>query len=274
VAKYIFLFFSSFILFSLFLFFLQPDIFYVNQEKEITTEKNRKSYLTILDKSSQDNKSHSKKMEELQTYKLDIKKIKLLLNDKRDWDKMGSLIDTVSYISAIAATIFSFVLAGLGIYLKKFYDDFKILKDDINNKIDTQLKKFTDKDNEITKRIDDFQESFDEFKNTDNKITFKRKAIEQTLVECLEVAGGNHTKAFSIYIKLIAAYDTLLPCNHSNLATDTPSSAEKKHLEDMQIAATTLHAEKKYVPAFVIDILLDEIKLPASIKKMIMTGKR
>lgn len=265
VAKYIFLFLLSFILF-----------FSISQSGYLYSDKNNGSNLPATKER------------------------------KANWDEMGSIVSAMSYTLSFVVVVFTFVSTIIGFFLKKFLSDFKILEKEminnnekINNRVDKkhsdtdgeieQLKeKINNNDHEIRKKINnkkieidkklekfsykdkEITTKFDNFEGADKKVRFKRKAIEKTLIRCLEAAGEDQTKAFSTYIKLIAIYDVLFP---SDYIGEEDYILESKKLEGMQMAATTIYNEQKSVPLFIIDKLLEEEKIPTSIKRIIMTGK-
>lgn len=205
-------------------------------------------------------------------------------NDKRDWDKMGALISTIEITLTIVLFIISIVAASFGVYLKELISNIKTIEKNVEKrhekidiKLEEQHKKINSKlnkhHNEIDNKLEDFstidaeiQKHFEDYKNNDKRVIFNRKAIEQTLIQCINKSEGDLRKALNIYTRLIEKYDILLPHDYNNETSDPHTK------EDMEIAATILYAEKEYVPTFVTNMLLDEKRLPPEIRKIIISG--
>jgi hypothetical protein len=183
-------------------------------------------------------------------------------DDKRDWDKMGSLIGSIEVTLSFATFTLSIIAAFFGFYLKELVSDIKRVEKIVDNKLET----FSIAHNKNKKQLKNFKE-------TDKKVIFNRKATEKTLIKCLNKSDGDLIKALNRYTRLTGAYDVLLPCDDSNELSATTNLEKEKLLERMQMEATILYAEKEYVPTFVTDMLLDEKRLPPAIRKIIISGK-
>lgn len=113
----------------------------------------------------------------------------------------------------------------------------------------------------------EFKQRFITLEKTINLLKIEIISTQKTLALCLEKAPTSNI-AFSIYSKLLAAYEVLLDNNlHENNNYITPVLSEK-----LEIAATLVSSNKQYVPEEIIRFMLEEMHLPYEVRG-ILWGK-
>lgn len=127
----------------------------------------------------------------------------------------------------------------------KAADEFRIQTEEI-----TLL---TSKANE---KLDETKKHLSKLDKTDELTTLKISAIPSTLIRCIEKAP-NRDKAFSIYTRLLEAYDVLL----KNPDQKINSILE----EEMEIKAQVIQSYEEYVPPVIVSYMKTEMNLPESV---------
>ena len=85
----------------------------------------------------------------------------------------------------------------------------------------------------------------------------KISAIQKTLIQCLENAP-NRDIAFATYSKLLAAYEILLNNSHEKITA--------KMQQEMEIKATIIQGNKKYVPEETLRFMIENMNLPYEVR--------
>jgi len=85
----------------------------------------------------------------------------------------------------------------------------------------------------------------------------KISAIQKTLILCLENAP-NRDIAFATYSKLLAAYEVLLNNSHEKITA--------KMQQEMEIKATLIQGNRKYVPEETVRFMIENMNLPYEVR--------
>jgi len=158
-------------------------------------------------------------------------------------------------------------------------DEIGLLTSKADEKLDSQYKKIkkltakaeeqfcsqTDEIELLTSKADEKHEEtlketnarFKKLDEIDLLTKTKISAIQKTLILCLENAP-NRDIAFATYSKLLAAYEVLLNNSHEKITDEMQ--------EEMEIKATLIQGNRKYVPEETVRFMIENMNLPYEVR--------
>ena len=143
---------------------------------------------------------------------------------------------------------------------EKFDNQYKEIKE-LTAKAEEQFCSQTDEIGLLTSKADEKLKKtnarFKKLDKIDELTKTKISAIQKTLILCLENAP-NRDIAFATYSKLLAAYEVLLNNSHEKITA--------KMQQEMEMKATLIQGNKKYVPEETVRFMIENMNLPYEVR--------